>query len=65
MAVSFQRMPTLSFVLLLYEKLILMVNDMRVFYPGLSKGIDAGLDKLKQYLGKSRKVKIYTLAMGS
>jgi len=63
-AVSAQRTPTLSVVLPLYEDLILIVDNMKMFYPGLTKGVDAAVSKLTEYLDRSRQVKIYILSMG-
>ncbi|KAJ7617525.1 hypothetical protein DFH06DRAFT_1012501 [Mycena polygramma] len=62
--VSAEKTPTLSVVLPMYEKLILMLKDLRRELDELSIGIDAMIRKLEEYLNMSRRTKVYSLAMG-
>jgi hypothetical protein len=62
--VSAEKTPTLSIVLPIYEKLIVMLNNLCSQLPEISHAINASIDKLEEYLGYSRRTKIYALAMG-
>ncbi|KAJ7764184.1 hypothetical protein DFH07DRAFT_738399, partial [Mycena maculata] len=62
--VSGEKTPTLSFALPLYEKLIVMLKDLRKDLDELSIGINGTIRKLEEYLNMSRRTKIYSLAMG-
>ncbi|KAF5378856.1 hypothetical protein D9615_006941 [Tricholomella constricta] len=61
--VSADKTPTLSVVLPLYERLISMLRDLKRSIPNLAHVISASQDKLEEYLSKSRKTRIYSLAM--
>ncbi|KAJ7667875.1 ribonuclease H-like domain-containing protein [Mycena polygramma] len=61
--VSAEKTPTLSIVLPMYEKLIIMLNDLAKDLDVISHAIKASVDKLEEYLSLSRRTKIYTLAM--
>ncbi|KAF5375571.1 hypothetical protein D9615_009215 [Tricholomella constricta] len=61
--VSADKTPTLSVVLPLYEQLISMLRDLKRSIPNLAHVISASQDKLEEYLSKSRKTRIYSLAM--
>jgi hypothetical protein len=63
--VSAEKTPTLSIVLPIYEKLIVMLSNLRAQLPEIAHAINASIEKLEQYLGYSRRTKIYGLAMGS
>jgi hypothetical protein len=62
--VSAEKTPTLSIVLPMYEKLIIMLSDLKKKTPELSHAISASISKLEEYLAKSRTSKIYSLAIG-
>jgi Na+-transporting methylmalonyl-CoA/oxaloacetate decarboxylase gamma subunit len=62
--VSAEQTPTLSLVLPLYEQLIVLLQDLKLELPKLEHAISAAIMKLEEYLVKSRKAKIYVLAMG-
>lgn len=62
--VSAEKTPTLSVVLPMYEKLIVYLKDLAKTLPGLAHAIDASRAKLEEYLSRSRKTKIYGVAMG-
>jgi len=62
--VSAEKTPTLSIVLPLYEQLIKLLDDLKLDLPKLEHAIAASIMKLKEYVVKSRKAKIYVLAMG-
>ncbi|KAJ7482848.1 ribonuclease H-like domain-containing protein [Mycena galericulata] len=61
--VSAEKTPTLSIVLPMYERLIVMLRDLAKDLDVLSHAINATIKKLEEYLGKSRRTKIYSLAM--
>jgi len=64
--VSAEKTPTLSIVLPMYEKLIIMLrNDLTTELPGLSHAILASVAKLEEYLVMSQKTKAYAIAMGT
>ena len=63
--VSAEKTPMLSIVLPMYEKLIIMLGDLKKKIPELSHAISASISKLEEYLTKSRTSKIYSLAMGT
>ncbi|KAJ7794074.1 hypothetical protein B0H14DRAFT_2220719, partial [Mycena olivaceomarginata] len=62
--VSAEKTPTLSVVLPLYEKLIVILNDLAKELGEISHAIKASVEKLEEYLAVSRRTKIYSLAMG-
>jgi hypothetical protein len=62
--VSAEKTPTLSIVLPVYKKLIVMLKMLRSTLPKLGHGIDAAIAKLEEYLNISRGNKVYGLAMG-
>ncbi|KAJ7191879.1 hypothetical protein GGX14DRAFT_380642 [Mycena pura] len=62
--VSAEKTPTLSSVLPMYEKLIIMLKDLSRELDELSIGINAIIRKLEEYLNLSRRTKAYALAMG-
>ncbi|KAJ6463695.1 hypothetical protein C8R47DRAFT_992515, partial [Mycena vitilis] len=63
--VSAEKTPTLSIVLPLYEKLIIMLNNLAKELDVISHAIHASVRKLEEYLAKSRGTKMYALAMGA
>ncbi|KAF8164540.1 hypothetical protein BJ912DRAFT_863633 [Pholiota molesta] len=63
--VSAEKTPTLSIVLPVYEKLIVMLKMLRGTLPELVHGIDASVAKLEEYLTISRGNRAYGLAMGA
>ncbi|KAJ7039416.1 hypothetical protein C8F04DRAFT_898191, partial [Mycena alexandri] len=62
--VSAEKTPTLSIVLPLYERLIIMLRNLKRQLPKLGHAISAAIHKLEEYLGLSRRAPIYALAMG-
>ncbi|KAJ7181343.1 hypothetical protein C8R43DRAFT_870106, partial [Mycena crocata] len=62
--VSAEKTPTLCIVLPLYERLIIMLRDLKRKIPKLSHAITASIRKLEEYLALSRRAPIYALAMG-
>lgn len=62
---SSQRTPTLSFSLPLYTAIIEQWTDLKCQYPLLSPHIQLGIDKIEDYVGHSRKTRIYALAIGN
>jgi hypothetical protein len=62
--VSGEKTPTLSVVLPLYEKLNALLGLLINRLPRLAYAIEATKAKLAEYLKKSRKARIYALAMG-
>jgi hypothetical protein len=61
--VSAEKTPTLSIVILIYERLISMLTDLKKHIPNLVYAIDASIDKLREYMEKARSTKMYVLAM--
>ncbi|KAF5387624.1 hypothetical protein D9615_000715 [Tricholomella constricta] len=61
--VSADKTPTLSKVLPLYEKLIMVLQDLKRVIPNLTHVISASEGKLVEYLEMARKTRIYSLAM--
>ncbi|CAA7271021.1 unnamed protein product [Cyclocybe aegerita] len=61
--VSGEKTPTLSLVLPMYEKLLVMLKDLRLQIPELSHAISVSSTKLEEYLNLSRRTRIYVLAM--
>lgn len=62
--VSAEKTPTLSIVLPIYEKLIVMLKNLQAQLPEIAHAIGASVEKLEEYLTYSRRTKIYALAMG-
>ncbi|KII93741.1 hypothetical protein PLICRDRAFT_101142, partial [Plicaturopsis crispa FD-325 SS-3] len=60
---SGQKTPTLSAVLPAYEELLEMLKLFRVQTPRLAHMADAAIAKIEEYVARSRKTKIYALAM--
>lgn len=63
--VSAEKTPTISHVLPMYEKLVVMLTDLKRDLPELSHAISETITKLEEYLAKSRKTKFYALAIGN
>ena len=61
--VSVEKTPTLSIVVPIYKKLITMLNNLKKHLPNLKHAISALIDKLKEYMGKAKSMKMYVLAM--
>ncbi|KAF5319548.1 hypothetical protein D9619_008318 [Psilocybe cf. subviscida] len=61
--VSAEKTPTLSIVLPLYEKVIIMLKNLIRKLPEIAHAIKESIKKLESYLAISRKTKIYALAM--
>ncbi|THU82979.1 hypothetical protein K435DRAFT_932053 [Dendrothele bispora CBS 962.96] len=61
---SGEQTPTLSQVLPLYEQLITNLTHAKEDLPKISHAIDATIEKLKEYVVRSRKNPVYILAMG-
>ncbi|KAJ7629923.1 hypothetical protein B0H17DRAFT_1164250 [Mycena rosella] len=61
--VSAEKTPTLCIVLPLYERLIIMLRDLKRQLPKLGHAISAAIRKLEEYLALSRCAPIYALAM--
>lgn len=62
--VSAEKTPTLSLVLPLYEQLIVMLRDLKIDLPKLSHAINASIEKLQEYMEKTRKTPMHIFAMG-
>ncbi len=62
--VSGEKTPTLSIVLPAYERLIYLFGLLSKKLPKLAHAIQASIKKLDKYLAKTRKTRIYALAMG-
>ncbi|TRM55131.1 hypothetical protein BD626DRAFT_420481, partial [Schizophyllum amplum] len=62
--VAAQKTPTLSVVLPLYAKLIDTLKKFKLLLPKISHGIQAAIDKLEEYMEKSRHTQAYAAAMG-
>ncbi|KIK73448.1 hypothetical protein PAXRUDRAFT_178382 [Paxillus rubicundulus Ve08.2h10] len=60
-----EKTPTLSIVLLLYEKLIQHLKDAKTLLPHLAYAIDKSVRKLDEYLAESRKTWVYALAIST
>lgn len=61
--VSAEKTPTLSIVLPLYEKVIIMLRNLARKLPQIAHAINESIKKLETYLAISRKTKMYALAM--
>ncbi|KAJ7440177.1 hypothetical protein FB451DRAFT_1344143 [Mycena latifolia] len=61
--VSSEKTPTLSIVLPMYEKLIVMLKDLAKDLDELSLGINTTIRKLEEYLNMSQRTRMYALAM--
>ncbi|KAJ2918846.1 hypothetical protein MD484_g1605, partial [Candolleomyces efflorescens] len=61
--VSAEKTPTLSVILPMYEKLLTMLEGLKLQLPELSVAITASQTKLREYLMLSRKTKAYAAAM--
>ncbi|KDQ06613.1 hypothetical protein BOTBODRAFT_91089, partial [Botryobasidium botryosum FD-172 SS1] len=60
---SAEKTPTLSVALPAYEVMIDTWKSFIDVFPELAPAIQAGLDKLNEYVQRSRKTKLYALAM--
>jgi len=63
--VSAEKTPTLPVVLPAYEKLLHLFKLMKPGLPNIVHGIDAAIEKLSAYFTKTRKTRIYALALRS
>ncbi|PPR07616.1 hypothetical protein CVT24_004169 [Panaeolus cyanescens] len=61
--VSAEKMPTLSIVLPLYEKLTIVLANFSISKPQLKHAVEPAIDKLKKYMSEARSSKAYALAM--
>lgn len=60
---SAEKTPTLSWVLPEYENMLCMLRDFREAYPQLRRTVSTSIAKIEEYVAKSRKTRIYALAM--
>lgn len=60
---SFEQTPTLSLTFPVYDSLICRWSEAAAKYSALGFAIDAGVQKIKKYLEKSRASPIHILAM--
>jgi hypothetical protein len=60
-----EKTPTLSAVLPTYEDLLEMLRAYRVICPQLKRAISICIAKIEEYVKKSRKTRIYALAMST
>jgi hypothetical protein len=65
---SGEQTPTLSEVLPQYENLLVMLRDLRAIKlcekkPQISRAINEAMKKIEEYVRKSRRTRIYALAM--
>jgi hypothetical protein len=61
---SSEQAPTLSLAIPVYKLIISKWKSLQISIPELSPAIQAGIDKLQEYLSIVRQTKIYGLAMG-
>lgn len=61
--VSAERTPTLPVALPAYEKLIRLLKLLKSKLPNIAHGIDAAIEKLDTYLAKTRRTRVYALAL--
>jgi hypothetical protein len=61
--VSAEKTPTLPVVLPAYEKLLHLFKLMKPRLPNIAHGIDAAIEKLSAYFARTRKTRIYALAL--
>lgn len=61
---SAEKTPTLSMAMPAYEKLIAVLRSLQAKLPGVSHSIAAAVRKLEEYTAKSRKCRLYAMAMG-
>ncbi|OSD06551.1 hypothetical protein PYCCODRAFT_1442690 [Trametes coccinea BRFM310] len=61
--VSAEKTPTLSYVLPAYELLVDAWKSLRQALPPLKHYLDLGIAKIEEYINKSRKSRVYALAM--
>jgi hypothetical protein len=59
-----EQAPTLSLAILVYKLIISKWKSLQILILELSPAIQAGIDKLQEYLSIVRQTKIYGLAMG-
>ena len=62
---SAEKTPTLSLVLPTYEQLIVLLKHMAERLCKISHAICATINKLEEYFNKSRRNRVYSLAMGT
>ncbi|KAH8104076.1 hypothetical protein BXZ70DRAFT_681750 [Cristinia sonorae] len=60
---SSERTPTLSMVIPVFEVLLQKLEDAKKNFSYLSIYIQTAIDKIREYMDKSRRTKIYALAM--
>lgn len=59
---SSERTPTLSMVVPVFEELVKQFKNLQSSYPELSHYIGVAIAKIEEYMGQSRKTRIYALA---
>lgn len=62
-ALSHEQAPTLSMALPAFELMLTGLKAKKAKYPRLSHAIEAGIEKLEDYIQKARQNKVYALAM--
>ena len=62
-SLSSQRTPTLSYSLPFYDSIISKWGDLKQVYPLLSPYIQIAIQKVEQYVGKSKRSRTYLLAV--
>lgn len=61
---SGEKTPTLSIALPAYQLVVKYWTEMQGSYPELRNAIQAGIDKINDYVSKSQESQIHVLAMG-
>ncbi|KAJ2913342.1 hypothetical protein MD484_g7075, partial [Candolleomyces efflorescens] len=62
-AVSADQTPTLPITLPAYENLLQMLKAFKAQEPEIAHGVQASIEKLQEYLVKTRRTKVYAIAM--
>ncbi|KAF8594879.1 hypothetical protein BDV93DRAFT_458159, partial [Ceratobasidium sp. AG-I] len=60
---SAEKTPTLALAFPVYETVIEAWQQLRLSIPELSFAIGSGIDKLQEYVGRTRQVPVHSLAM--
>jgi hypothetical protein len=60
---SAKKTPTLSMALPAYELLMVSWTELKAAIPELAHYIDLGISKIKEYVSKGRRSRVYALAM--
>jgi hypothetical protein len=60
-----EKTPTLSLALPTYEALVLMWKELAKEIPELSHYVGLGISKIMEYISKSRRSRIYALALST